>query len=199
MSTKISWFTRETWREKCCSDTGAIPAPSHPCSLPASPRLLPLVSWEYLACLPLLHSYHLHTWVSQPLIHGEWTKSHFKPCSLIEEGRQPTPIIWHNVSKSREKGKANQVPCIGTVCRHADCHSFEPSLSLPEMILRKYLKCISWRFQIRHQRKSLAASLHLITENCVHLGCAEAGTAASGKGQTWPGLFSNMLQKSCPL
>lgn len=73
-------------------------------------------------------------------------------------------LTWHSVNKPREKGKAGKVLCIGTVCRHAESHSFERSLSLPEMILRKYLKCISWLFQIRHQRKRLAASLHLISK-----------------------------------
>lgn len=104
------------------------------------------------------------TRLGQPATHhGEWTKSHLKPCSLIEEGQQPMQIAWHNVSKSRAKGKASQVPCIGTVCRHADSHSFEQSLFLPEIILRKYLNCISWIFHLRHQRKRLAASLHLIS------------------------------------
>lgn len=45
--------------------------------------------------------------------------------------------VWANPAG---KVKQKHIPCIVTICRHAKSHFFQWSLSLPEMILRKYLK-----------------------------------------------------------
>lgn len=132
----------------------------HPCSLPASPRPAAFSQLRLLACLPLLHSYHFHTWVSQPLVMGSgqeatWNPAHWqKRDSSLCRLRDTT---WANPDR-----KVKQIRFYVLIL-FADSHSFELSLSLPEMILRKYLNCISWRFHIWHQRKRLAASLCLIS------------------------------------
>lgn len=126
------------------SQTAAFSQPRLPCLCATAPQL-PLTHTPRSASHSSMGSGQTAFW--NP---ARWWKRDSNICRLLD-------TLWANPDRKVKQSRFHSLVLF------ADMLIPLNSLSLPEMILRKYLKCISRRFQIRHQRKRLAASLHLIS------------------------------------